>query len=73
MLLTAVSETNIGRRSSSLIVISSEELSEGTDNFTNSKCIGEGGFGRVFLCDPLDGMCITALLGFGMHDISRCA
>ena len=45
-----------GRRSAALTVLSADELSEGTDNFADAKCIGEGGFGRVFLCEPLDGM-----------------
>jgi hypothetical protein len=51
-----------GRRSAALTVLSADELSEGTDNFADAKCIGEGGFGRVFLCEPLDGMQWAALL-----------
>ena len=51
-----------GRRSAALTVLSSDELSEGTDNFADARCIGEGGFGRVFLCEPLDGMRWAVLL-----------
>lgn len=45
-----------GHRSTLLAVLLAEELSEGTDNFAEAKCIGAGGFGKVYFCAPREGL-----------------